>query len=71
MTKVATPKKTVVKKVAKKTVSKKTTAVTKPVLVYAEDALSFWVADGQILNSLMALSDAVGKMDKKTFVHHV
>jgi len=29
------------------------------------------VVDGQILNSLVALKDAIGLMDKVTFMHHV
>ena len=53
-----------VKKVVKKSVTKKT-------FVYAHDSESFWLSDGQILNSLVALKDALGKMDKTTYAHHV
>lgn len=59
-------KKTVVKVAAKKPVSK---AV--PSLVYANDSQSFWVSDGQILNSLVALEAALTSMDKEVFSHHV
>lgn len=64
-------KKTVVKKVTKtpkKTLSKKTT---KKDLVYCEDVQSFWVNDGQILNSLAALHKALEDMEKDIFAHHV
>jgi hypothetical protein len=76
MPKVATPKKAVAKKVVKKTDIKKPTkkvasASSAKSLVYAEDKLSFWVADGQILNSLVALQTAFGHMTKPTFAHHV
>ncbi len=74
--KVATPKsavkKTVAKKVAsvtKKTQAKKSTSAQS--LVYADNDHSFWVQDGQILNSLKALRDAFTIMDKATFSHHV
>ena len=71
MPKLATPKKAVAKKVAKKTVAKKVTSAAKPALVYAENKHSFWVTDGQILNSLLALKEALDLMEKATFVHHV
>jgi hypothetical protein len=73
--KVVTTKKPVAKKVVAKTAVKKVTK-TSPVskgksLVYASNQKSFWVANGQILNSLLALSDALSTMDKKTYAHHV
>lgn len=78
------PKKVVakksVKKVAKKSltkkVSKKTTkkAVTKKnsskPLVLASDQTSFWVTDGSILNSLVALKDALDTMEKSVYSYH-
>lgn len=71
MPKVATPKKAVAKKVVKKPAAKKLASSAKPALTYAENKHSFWVADGQILNSLVALKDALLVMDKATFAHHV
>ncbi len=73
---------TAVKKVAAKKVAKtaaKKAAVTKkaqktvakPALVYAADAHSFWVHDGQILNSLKALHEALLTMEKAVYGHHV
>jgi hypothetical protein len=45
----------------------------KPVktLVYAADPHSFWTTDGAILNSLVALRNALSAMDKEVFSHHV
>lgn len=70
---VSAPKKVAEKKVAtKKSLGKKTaTKVTAPTLVFAPDAQSFWVADGQILNSLAALATAFAEMEKAIFTHHV
>lgn len=64
-------KKTVVKKAPapKKTVSKKKS--TAKVLVYSDNARSFWTSDGQIFNSLLALHDALKKMDKTVYGNHV
>ncbi len=65
-------KKAVVKKVVpviKKTVAKKTTST--KALVFADNAHSFWTNDGQIFNSLQALHDALAKMDKSVYMHHV
>jgi hypothetical protein len=67
-TKVATPKKVVAKKTAKKTSA---SSVGKKELVYADGARSFWLHDGQVLNSLLALRDALNQMEKTVFVHHV
>jgi len=57
------------KKTAKKKVAKKTTA-RKP-LVYADNEKSFWVTNGEILNSLVALRDALERMEKEVFAYHV
>ncbi len=69
------PKKvtTATKKVATKKVAKpKVTKVKlEAELVYAPDSKSFWVADGQILNSLKALERAFSDMEKEVFAHHV
>ncbi len=72
----ATPKKATVKKVAKKVTSKKTSATTskkagKKTLLIANNQQSFWVNNGQILNSLLALETALGSMTKDTFSYHV
>ena len=44
----------------------------KPVkdLVFASDQESFWMQNGEILNSLMALNDAFGAMDKDIYQFH-
>lgn len=65
------PAKKVTKKASPKKVSKKV-ALKKPVkdLVYASDQESFWVQDGDILNSLLALRDALAKMDKDIYQFH-
>lgn len=48
------------------------TAMKKPVkdLVYAADQESFWTTDGEILNSLMSLSEAFGEMEKGVYQFH-
>lgn len=65
------PKKAI-KKAAKKAVAKKSPKKTtgKKSLVYAADHESFWVNDGRILNSLVALRDAFDVMDKTVYVYH-
>lgn len=40
-------------------------------LRYADDAQSFWAANGEVLNSLLALRDALERMDAETFQYHV
>jgi len=45
--------------------------VTKKELVYADDQKSFWVSDGQVLNSLLALRDALERMEKEVYGYHV
>ncbi len=82
----AAPKKTVVKKVAvkkastpkaapnkvavKKAVTKKT-ANEKKRLVVASDSESFWMSDGQVLNSLIALETALKSMKLTVYTYHV
>lgn len=67
-------KKVAAKKVAKKTTkkaAKKTTRKSsKKALVYADDQQSFWMTDGQILNSLLALRDALAEMEKEVYEYH-
>ena len=63
------------KKVAKKTTrktAKKTTRKKKEAkaLVHASNEQSFWVSDGQILNNLLALKDALNAMDAKVYKYH-
>jgi len=77
-TKKPTPKKkpTTKKPAAKKKPTTKPrpkkVAVKKPVkdLVYASDQESFWTTDGEVLNSLLALRDALAKMDKDIYQFH-
>lgn len=71
-----TQSKTTVKKVVKKAVPKKTSvtstkAVTKKTLLIANNQQSFWVNNGQILNSLLALETALGSMSKDIYAYHV
>ncbi len=76
--KVATKKS--VKKAAKKTVAKKTSTKkvvkktakksAKKELVYADNQKSFWMVDGQILNSLVALRDALDEMESEVYSYH-
>ncbi len=70
-----TAKKAVAKKVAKKAVTKKTSTAKKTSgkksLVFADSAHAFWVSDGQILNSLVALEQAMTSMSATVFGHHV
>jgi len=78
--KTASKTKTPVKKAAKakKTTSKKAAPqkkvaakqAAKP-LVYAADQESFWTTDGQILNSLLALSEAFAGMEQGVYQFHV
>ncbi len=85
MTTTKTARKTVSKKprkvTAKKTVRKTTadtvrvgrpkkTASGKKTLVYADGPHSFWVSDGQILDSLLALRDALDTMEHEVYRYH-
>ena len=64
--------KKVTKKVPAKTSAKKVT-LKKPVkdLVFSNNDQSFWLSDGQILNSLIALEEAFQNMNDEVFFHHV
>jgi hypothetical protein len=50
----------------------KAVAMKKPVkdMVYASDQESFWMQNGEILNSLMALNEAFAAMDKDIYQFH-
>jgi len=65
-------KKTVRKSVAKKTIKKSAAKkkATKESLVIAADHESFWVTNGQILNSLVALHNALDEMEKEVYRFH-
>jgi hypothetical protein len=71
----ATPKKVAVKAPAKKVVKPVAKTVAKKVakkeLVYADNESSFWLSDGQILNSLVALANAFDTLNKEVYSHHV
>ncbi len=66
------PTKTVAKKVTKKTTAAKKTAKksASKQLVYADNNTSFWVNDGQILNNLVALRDALSSMKADVYKYH-
>jgi hypothetical protein len=69
-----TTRKTAKKKTTRKTAkrSTKTTRKTaKKALIFASDGESFWVKDGQILNNLVSLRDALERMDKQIYAYHV
>jgi formyltetrahydrofolate synthetase len=66
-----TPKKEVAKKVVAKKVLKKVSVTEKKPLVVASNKQSFWLVDGQILNSLVALETVLAEMEKSIFEHHV
>jgi hypothetical protein len=76
-TKKVTPKKTAAKKVVKKVVAKKGAKKTtskkqaKKSLVLAPNEKSFWVTNGEVLNSLLALRDALDEMEKEVYSYHV
>tara|TARA_B100002051_G_C16744753_1_gene646752 strand:- start:2931 stop:3365 length:435 start_codon:yes stop_codon:yes gene_type:complete len=65
-----TVKKTVKKSTPKKTVKKTSKNTAAKPLVFASNNTSFWVNDGQILNSLVALRDAFDGMDKAVYEYH-
>jgi hypothetical protein len=67
----AVVKKTATKRVTKKTVVKKTSKRSgKKSLVFASNETSFWVTDGSILNSLVALRDALDNMKNDVYSYH-
>jgi len=61
-------KKSVAKKAAKKTTAP---TQTKKPLVTASNDQSFWVTNGAVLNSLIALRDALDEMEKEVYSYHV
>ncbi len=64
---------TVSKKVDTKTTGKtpiKPAPITKKTLVVANNQTSFWVKNGQILNSLVALKDSLAEMEKEVYLYH-
>lgn len=63
--------KKVAKKTTRKVAKKATKKATKKNLVFATDGESFWAKDGQILNSLVALRDALERMDKEVYAYHI
>lgn len=67
-------KKTIIKKVApKKTIKvgvSKKTPVSKKNLIVANNQTSFWVKNGEILNSLVALRDSLEEMEKEVYLYH-
>lgn len=65
------PTKKVAKKAAVKKSARKTSSRDEKLLVYANGPTSFWTTDGQILNSLIALRDALDTMEKAVYEHHV
>ena len=71
-TKTTKAKKPATTKTASKPRAKKTTAMKKPVkdLVYASDQESFWVQNGEILNSLLALREALDEMEAEVYKFH-
>lgn len=72
---IKTPKKALTEKVVNATAGKRgrpkkvVTESVKP-LVYADNQTSFWVSNGQILNSLIALRDALDMMEKEVYHYH-
>ena len=62
-------KKTVSSKVAPKKPTAKGKTEARP-LVYADNQQSFWTTNGEILNSLVALRDALAAMDEVVYLHH-
>ncbi|MEK7638730.1 MAG: hypothetical protein AAB388_01075 [Patescibacteria group bacterium] len=68
-TKTTAVKKKAAKKAAPAT-KKSAAKVAKKPLVYADNSSSFWVRNGQILNSLVALRDALSAMEKEVYLYH-
>lgn len=69
-TRTTTAKKTSSKSTStKKKATRKSPSSKKPV-VYAEDQKSFWTTDGRVLNSLIALRDALDEMEKDVYLYH-
>jgi len=68
-----TAKKAVNKSSVKKTATKKTPKKTsdKKSLIFAPNDKSFWVTNGEVLNSLLALREALDEMEKEVYSYHV
>jgi len=66
----AVVKKATPKKVVKKPAVKKLTQAKGKELMYANNKNSFWVKNGEVLNSLIALRNSLEEMDKEIFVYH-
>jgi hypothetical protein len=68
------PVKKTIKKVTKKVIKKATKKVIKKTanksLVFANEQTSFWVSNGKILNSMIALRDALDEMEKEVYQYH-
>jgi len=64
--------KTAASKIKKTPVKKQTTkkVTSSKDLVFANNQTSFWVKNGQILNSLIALRDALDEMEKEVYLYH-
>lgn len=60
----------VTKRTAKKAAKRTTATAAAPRLVYASNSESFWVSDGHVLNSLVALRDALAEMDIAVYRYH-
>lgn len=67
------PTKKVVKKAAPKATKKSTakTAAKKRPIVEAPNEQSFWTTDGQVLNSIVALNQALDEMQDAVYRYHV
>lgn len=65
------PNKVSVAKSTKKSTQKSTSSADKKKpLVYADNQRSFWVTNGKVLNSLVALRDALEEMEKEVYLYH-
>ncbi len=64
-------KKTATKKVVAKKATPKKKAHTPKVMVESPAQESFWVTDGQILNSLRSLCEALQLMQNDVYAYHV
>ena len=66
----APAKKAVKKSPAKKKTTAKKAVSSKKVLVYADEPRAFWVSNGQVLDSLIALRDALEEMENEVYAYH-
>jgi len=68
----ATAKKAVTKKVSTTAVAKKTVAKSnKRPLVIAPREHAFWVVNGEVLDSLLALTTCLARMEPRVYYYHV